>query len=127
MYSFKHPFAVSTRWSAAWVMLVLVAALVFAVPAMHAQSSAATLDGVVALFVQNVEIELRASRFSEEKSAQESDGDVAIGAAFAHDVLAGKLLDGAILAVLRPCRRNRAGQKDRGAKNGRAVSWFHFC
>ena len=48
MYSFKHPFAVSTRWSAAWVMLVLVAALVFAVPAMHAQSSAATLDGVVA-------------------------------------------------------------------------------
>jgi hypothetical protein len=47
MYSFRHPFAMSIRWSSAWVALVLVAALVFAVPATHAQSSSAALDGTV--------------------------------------------------------------------------------
>src|SRR5215475_11147873 len=80
----------------------------------------AVLDEGVALLAQHVDVELRAARLAEQKAVQERNGDVAIGAALAHDILAGVLLDRAILAVLGPRRRTRTP-----AEHGKNSSSHH--
>src|SRR5215475_2769949 len=63
------------------------------------------LDEVVALLAQGIDVERRATRLAEEKPVQEGYDDVSINATLTHHVLARKLLDGAVLGVLRPYRR----------------------
>src|SRR5262245_2602552 len=59
------------------------------------------LDESVGLFVHLVEIEVGASRFSEQEAVQKGNRNIAIGSALTHDVPALVLIDGATAGVLR--------------------------
>src|SRR5262249_47540428 len=72
-----------------------------------------------------IDVELRASRLAEQVAVQERDGDVAIGAALAHHVLAGILLDRAVLAVLRPRRGHPAKSCEQSGRDDGSLVCLH--
>src|SRR5262249_4039892 len=77
------------------------------------------LDEFVALVVKNINVEFGASRLAEQKSPQERNRDVAVGAALPHNILACILFDRAVPSVL-SCGRIRRWSplKDDCCKNG---------
>src|SRR5215469_2361555 len=55
------------------------------------------------LFVQIVDVEGGASGFSQQITVQKGNGDIAVAAVLAHNVLTAILFDRAAIGVLRPC------------------------
>src|SRR5262245_46382260 len=77
------------------------------------------LDEFVALVVKNINVEFGVSRLAEQKSPQERNRGVAVGAALPHNILARILFDRAVPSVL-SCGRIRRWSplKDDCCKNG---------
>src|SRR5262249_3395899 len=71
------------------------------------------LDEFVALVVKNINVEFGVSRLAEQKSPQERNRDVAVGAALPHNILARILFDRAVPSVL-SCGRIRGWSPPEG-------------